>query len=335
MRKNAHVAPLLAIVSVLALGVAVAGTWIPWPPTTGLGPTATETRVAAFNPLVYPPAAPPEPSPTHTRVPPTRTHTPLPVPASTATPAPSATPSPTETPVPTELPVPTEPPPPPAPTIEPLTVAAPSFPALYLDVPGYGQEHYLSCEAAAMRMLLSYYGLELAEDEIQATFPLTDNPEIGFRGDVDGSLGFTNYGAHAPAVATALQALLDRSGLAYEATWQSYASREEALAAVYYLLSNDTPVLTWMTWYARNDQAPQTEEVDVPSPVTLVYAEHVEVVYGMEGNLMRVRDPYSYTTQGGRSVRSNPNGFSYTWKNGPPGWQYFQYAVVYLWPRSP
>lgn len=186
-----------------------------------------------------------------------------------------------------------------------------------------------------MRMLLGYYGLNLSEDEIQAAFPITANPEVGFRGNVDGYTSFTDYGAHAPAVAAALQSLLDRAGLPYEATWQAFSSRDEALAATHYLLSNNTPVIVWMTWYARYGQTPERKEVHVPYPVTLVYGEHVEVAYGMEGRAMYVIDPYSYTNQGGRIVRTRPNGFRYAWKNGPPGWEYFDYAIVYLWPRPP
>jgi len=181
-----------------------------------------------------------------------------------------------------------------------------------------------------MRMLLGYYGLNLPEDEIQAAFPITANPEIGFRGDVDGDTGFADYGAHAPAVAAALQTLLERAGRPYEPSWQTFSSRDEALAAVHALLSDHTPVIVWMTWYARSGQVPTTQVVDVPDPVTLVYGEHVEVAYGLEGRVMYVIDPYSYTKQDGRTVRTRPNGFRYTWKNGPPGWEYFRYAIVYL-----
>ena len=160
-----------------------------------------------------------------------------------------------------------------------------------------------------MRMLLGYYGLNLPEDEIQAAFPITANPEIGFRGDVDGDTGFADYGAHAPAVAAALQTLLERAGRPYEPSWQTFSSRDEALAAVHALLSDHTPVIVWMTWYARSGQVPTTQVVDVPDPVTLVYGEHVEVAYGLEGRVMYVIDPYSYTKQDGRTVRTRPNGF--------------------------
>jgi uncharacterized protein YvpB len=230
-----------------------------------------------------------------------------------------------------------------------------------LKVTPYGQEHLLTCEAAALRMVLDYYGVQRTESEIQAAFPITEDPTRGYRGtDVDGNVGFVHYGAHAPAVAAVLQRLLDEAGKPYRAVWATFRSREAALEAVQKALERGSPVIVWMTWRARGGNIPKTLELEAshtvrywqPYPwrpgrpprrgvsatvtrrVTLVEGEHVEVVYGMEGDRLYAIDPYSYRQENGRLVRSRPNGFRYTWKGGPAGWEYFDYAVVYVLPRS-
>lgn len=52
-----------------------------------------------------------------------------------------------------------------------------------LKVTPYGQEHLLTCEAAALRMVLDYYGVQRTESEIQAAFPITEDPTRGLSGD--------------------------------------------------------------------------------------------------------------------------------------------------------
>ncbi len=230
-----------------------------------------------------------------------------------------------------------------------------------LRVTPYGQEHLLTCEAATVRMMLDYFGIRRTEKEIQAAFPLSDDPNRGYRGpNIDGNVGFENYGAHAPAVAAVLQHFLDEANAPYRAVWATFRSQESAFQTVRQALQRGSPVIVWMTWRARGGSVPKTLEIEVshsvrywrsypwsptrpPRPlvnatvsrrVTLVEAEHVEVVYGVEGDRLYVIDPYSYRQENGRLVRSRPNGFRYTWKGGPAGWEFFDYAVVYVVPRS-
>ncbi|MGC8873173.1 MAG: C39 family peptidase [Chloroflexia bacterium] len=225
----------------------------------------------------------------------------------------------------------------------------------------YGQEHLLTCEAATVRMMLDYFGIRRTEKEIQAAFPVSNDPTRGYRGkDIDGNVGFENYGAHAPAVAAVVQHFLDEAGSPYRAVWATFRSHEAAFRAVRQALERGSPVIVWMTWEARGGKVPRMLEIEVtrtvrywqPYPwlparpprslvsasvtrqVRLVEREHVEIVYGMEGDSLYVIDPYSYRQENGRLVRSRPNGFRYTWKREPAGWAYFDYAVVYVVPRS-
>src|SRR5687768_13140421 len=89
------------------------------------------------------------------------------------------------------------------PTIYPKKAFAQSQESV-LSVPIFAQERNLSCEASAAKMILSFYGKDVPEAEILAFFGSNPNPYLGFRGNVDGKLGFINYGVYAPPVANSL-----------------------------------------------------------------------------------------------------------------------------------
>ena len=285
------------------------------------------------------------------RTSPPLTSTPVPR-LSTSTPLPTSTPP---SPLPTDTPLP-----PPTNTPEPPLTFPPDGP-IFLEVTPHGQERLLTCEAATVRMLLGYVGLKVPEEEIQAAFPVSEDPTEGYRGTtLDGDIGgFVNYGAHAPAVANVVQHFLDRAGVPYLAVWKTFSSQQDALVVTYRALRDGSPVILWMTWQARKGNVPQTKQVSftrtfqvgwhypqdyndlppvpititVPYTVTLVAGEHVEVAYGVEGRQVYVVDPWSYHEREGRLVRDRPDGFYFNWESGPVGWKYFDYAMVYIVPR--
>ena len=70
------------------------------------------------------------------------------------------------------------------------------------------QTQSLSCEARSASDWAAYYGVSVSESTIQSEFPLTDNPETGFVGPVDGAEGQLppdSYGVHAGPVAAILR----------------------------------------------------------------------------------------------------------------------------------
>src|ERR1700737_1248112 len=89
-----------------------------------------------------------------------------------------------------------------------------------LSVPQYHQQHGLSCEAAALRMALAAYGINVAEDTLLSQIgadrraPTSDSsgfhwgdPYASFVGNVDGSeRGLTGYGVYYPPIARVAQA---------------------------------------------------------------------------------------------------------------------------------
>ncbi|MBL7164298.1 MAG: C39 family peptidase [Anaerolineales bacterium] len=137
------------------------------------------------------------PSPSWTLVP---TQTPaftstsaLPAVALTKVVGPSASPTASKTPVP----VPTR-------YISPTSGGNASIDGIM----GHSQSLPLSCEASAAVDWAAFFGVQIDELDFQRRLPLSDNPEKGFVGDVEGSWGQippSPYGVHTAPVALLLR----------------------------------------------------------------------------------------------------------------------------------
>lgn len=117
---------------------------------------------------------------------------PLPI---TPTPSPSPRPSATPTLFPTATPDPAEP-----------RADAKDF--FIAGIWGYRQTFNLSCESRSASDLARYFGVDFTELEFLYALPSSDNPDVGFVGDVNGGLGQLpplGYGVHAAPVAALMQ----------------------------------------------------------------------------------------------------------------------------------
>lgn len=113
------------------------------------------------------------------------------------TPTPSTSPRPSATP--TLFPSPTPDP------AEPRAEAKEFFIA---GIWGYRQTFNLSCESRSASDLARFFGVYFTELEFLYALPSSDNPDIGFVGDVNGGLGQLpplGYGVHAAPVAALMQ----------------------------------------------------------------------------------------------------------------------------------
>jgi uncharacterized protein YvpB len=159
---------------------------------------------------------------------------------------------------------------------------APRPQTVRLDLRGRAQEHSLSCESRSACDLLAYYGLQVSEDAFRLGLPRSDNPDLGFVGDVDGpgeQLPPAGYGVHAEPVAARLGAL----GLPAEAL------RGADLSWLRDRLAEGKPVEVWAT-------AP----LDAPRPVrmrdargrafTVVRGEHTWLAVGYAPGLLYLVD---------------------------------------------
>jgi LysM repeat protein/uncharacterized protein YvpB len=184
----------------------------------------------------------------------------------------------------------------------PASVSAPpqSAPApggTRLSVPLYGQQHTLSCEAAAARMLAEYYGVVKGEGWFQNAFGLSADPHVGFRGNVDGTFGWIDdYGTYAePVVRVLLGAGVDAT-VRYGMT---YADLRTAL-------DRGAPAIVWTS--------PRGEFYDMPEGYRLVPEEHTYVVVGYDATGFTVYDPL----YGGRRLKLA----------AIPGWDLFSNMAV-------
>jgi LysM repeat protein len=161
---------------------------------------------------------------------------------------------------------------------------APAGQSVLLKVPVLAQEHSLTCEAAAARMVAAYLGKSATEAWIQSQLGTDGNPHQGFRGDVDAPFGgIADYGVYAEPLAQALRAL----GLSAEARYGvSYADVRVAL-------DHGQPVIVWLSQFAAPGY------YDQPGGFRLVPGEHSYVVVGYDATGYWVNDPLN----GGRQFR--------------------------------
>ncbi len=158
---------------------------------------------------------------------------------------------------------------------------------LHSQVPALAQEQNLSCEAAAMRMVLAGRGLVLAEETIVERMPHNPNPHLGFRGQVDGELhqeDMADYGTYAEVVAQVLASFGAPAEVRYG------MSDAELQAAV----RGGSAVIVWMT------RRPEPRII-AGAGYELVEGEHVQVVVGLgsDGRFL-VHDPWGARPDSGR-----------------------------------
>jgi uncharacterized protein YvpB len=167
---------------------------------------------------------------------PTPSATPTALPGLTVT---ASTPDalPTSLPSPTALPSDT-------PTPEPLALVPPPPPelparALITNIVGRRQTYSLSCEARSAADWAGYFGFSIDELDFHSRLPLSDDPDLGFVGDVNGVWGQIppySYGVHAMPVADLLKQYgvkaRARRGLEWEAVRAEVAAGEPVIVWV-------------------------------------------------------------------------------------------------------
>ncbi len=153
-------------------------------------------------------------------------------------------------------------------------------PQVRLDVARQRQTHNLSCESSAASMVAQYHGLALTEADVLGALPLNDDPNLGFRGNVDGPTGgIEDYGVYAGPILDVLNA----HGLR--------ATRiETGLAGIKAAVARGNPVITWVT-YNCLVSTPTTATI-AGRDVVLVPNQHVVVVTGYNAEGVWANDPW-------------------------------------------
>jgi uncharacterized protein YvpB len=158
-------------------------------------------------------------------------------------------------------------------------------PTLILPLKFHRQEHSLSCEAATLKMVLNYHGVEVSESEIIQKLPFDPtpksdqpeqvggtwgNPHLGFVGNIDGKMPIDGYGVYWEPIAVIAsnwkRAGIIKDGLAEDLTENILQGRP---VIVWGYLGRGKP-LSWVT--------PDGNKIFA------VNGEHTRVVYGFRGS---------------------------------------------------
>ncbi len=162
-------------------------------------------------------------------------------------------------------------------------------PEVHLSVARQRQGHNLSCESSAASMAAGYHGIPLSEAEVLAALPLSDNPYLGFRGNVDGPTGgIQDYGVYAGPILD----ILNNRGLQARPV-------EGGLEGIKGALARGNPVIAWVTYDCQSSTP--TSQVVGGQEIVLVPYQHAVVVTGYNDLGVWANDPWDgqedfYTT---------------------------------------
>jgi uncharacterized protein YvpB len=149
---------------------------------------------------------------------------------------------------------------------------------LKLAVKYHHQEHELSCEAAALKMVLDFYGLQMSESEILKKIPVDKtpykkgiwgDPDLAFVGDVDAKGPFTGYGIHWRGLKSVTDQWKKTDVLEGANVKDLTAHLEKGRPIIIWGYQSVLEYLKWKTKTGRE--------------VTAIRNEHTRVVFGFHG----------------------------------------------------
>lgn len=174
---------------------------------------------------------------------------------------------------------------------------------------GHRQYFPIGCEAAAADDWAKYFGVEVNEFNFQMRLPISDNPDLGFVGDVNSPWGQVPpyaYGTHAMPVAAVLREYYGLNAVGVKGF--TISKLKEQITA-------DKPVIVWVigncTWsepYVYTDQSGN----DV---ITAPY-EHVIIVTGYNEEMIR--------------YMNNGKFFDVPYESFERSWSVLENMVIYL-----
>lgn len=189
--------------------------------------------------------------------------------------------TPTPLPSPTTLPIDT-------PTPEPLVLVPPPAPelpaqALITGIVGRRQTYSLSCEARSAADWAGYFGFDIDELDFLSRLPLSDDPDTGFAGDVNGAWGQVppySYGVHAMPVADLLKQYgvkaRARRGLEWDAVRAEVAAGE--------------PVIVWVVGHVERGGERVLYTASNGHTTYVARFEHTVIVVGYTADTVTVLD---------------------------------------------
>ncbi|MBW8012635.1 MAG: LysM peptidoglycan-binding domain-containing protein [Chloroflexi bacterium] len=167
-------------------------------------------------------------------------------------------------------------------------------------VVGNAQSYALSCESRSAADLATFWGVSASESQILNSLPSSDNPEVGFVGDVNGTWGYippNPYGVHANPIAQVLR----NHGLNAHARYgMSWVELQSEIAA-------GRPVIVWVIGKVWSG-TPQIYTALDGSRVTVAAFEHTMIFIGYDQSLVHLVDAGT-----GFTLTYNLNNFLNSW----------------------
>ena len=145
---------------------------------------------------------------------------------------------------------------------------------------GHRQHFPIGCEASAADDWAKYFGVEVNEFKFQVLLPVSDNPDTGFVGDVNGPWGQVPpyaYGVHAEPIADVLQTYyrLPAEGV-----------RGFTIEQLKSQIAADKPVIAWVIGNCTWSEPYKFFDKEGNKVVTAPY-EHVVIVTGYNADSIR------------------------------------------------
>lgn len=157
------------------------------------------------------------------------------------------------------------------------------------------QQHMLTCEASAASMATK---AALTEAQIMARMPRSADPNLGFRGSLDGlpDPKLWNYGVYAGPVSQVL------SSYGYRSTVLQNATNADVKAYI----RKGWPVVLWLTYSLK----PATPRLGMANgrPFVLVPHEHAILAVGFDAGTVIANDPWLP-----KMVRYRWSDFDHSW----------------------
>lgn len=153
-----------------------------------------------------------------------------------------------------------------------------SEPTVMLPVPNFVQSRNLSCEFAATHAATAAFGPGIAEQTFIDSVPVTLNPHLGYRGNIDGSWGNTDdYGVYA----SPLIPVLNANGYIGESF---YSMGDTEILRAH--LDAGHPVVVWLGFWGDT-----RERLNDEGEYSVFAGMHVVTAIGYDDNGVYVMDP--------------------------------------------
>ena len=176
-----------------------------------------------------------------------------------------------------------------------------------LAVPEFRQKYGYTCEAAALRIVLNYLGIQIDEDQILQKMPVDrtprktgiwGDPDLGFVGNLYGNTAEESYGIHWRPMAS------------FASKWRPAKAFEKGkISELVDHLLNKRPV---MAWVINGKGKSISWKTPTGKKISAIEGEHVVVLYGYRGDAKNPEGFFIMDPIKGPQFKTT-NEFKYTW----------------------